>query len=254
MADIATTLISKCNPDPTNAGKMLLALNALGMVFAAASNTFAAATDKNTSAEDKKFLVPAGAVTGVANIGLYYTLTTSVINHLQGAKKLNPDGSVKKEIKGLAQKALDTMSEEDIVKNAKVYAQDKIQKAQKGFLGTSIGKKSKEYVQSMQDTFLKGDMPTKEAIEAYKSDFKSGAGVLGAFIGAVVGCAVLTPLIRDVSAYFVQKRMEKTNPELAEKPYRPYFDPSHIGAGKYGKKQPLSMKTYMAFTRGNMKV
>ena len=80
MADIATTLISKCNPDPTKAGKMLLALNALGMVFAAASNTFAAATDKNTSAEDKKFLVPAGAVTGVANIGLYYTLTTSVIN------------------------------------------------------------------------------------------------------------------------------------------------------------------------------
>ena len=55
-------ILEACNPDPSKAGKTLLVLNAAGMIAAAASNTFAAAVDKNTSAEDKKFLVPAGAV------------------------------------------------------------------------------------------------------------------------------------------------------------------------------------------------
>ena len=39
-------------------GTMLLILNAVGMVFAAASNTFAIAADKNTKPEDKKILLP----------------------------------------------------------------------------------------------------------------------------------------------------------------------------------------------------
>ena len=80
------------------------------------------------------------------------------------------------------------------------------------------------------------------------------SGVAGAFFGAVVGCAVLTPIIRDVSAYFVQKHMEKKNPELKEQPYRPYFQPTKLDGVNYAKKQPLSMKSYMAFTNSGMKI
>ena len=46
--------------------------------------------------------------------------------------------------------------------------------------------------------------------------------------------------------------MEKKNPEMKEQPYKPYFEPTRIESARYGevKKQPLSMKSYMAFTNG----
>ena len=65
--------------NPAKAGVALLALNVFSTALAAAANTVAAATDKNTSAEDKKFLVPAGIATGIANIGLYLAFTLKVI-------------------------------------------------------------------------------------------------------------------------------------------------------------------------------
>ena len=74
--------VDNFNPEK-DAGKVLLVLNAAGMLFAAASNTFAAAADKNTSAEDKKFLVPSGIVTGAANIALYYKLTQKIMDRLK---------------------------------------------------------------------------------------------------------------------------------------------------------------------------
>ena len=78
MAKVVDKLINSLNPN-VSSGKTLLVLNALGMAFAALSNTFAAAKDKNTSAEDKKFLIPAGLVTGVANIGIYFGMTKKMI-------------------------------------------------------------------------------------------------------------------------------------------------------------------------------
>ena len=82
-SDLPTKLLSSCNPDPTKAGNTLLVLNALGMLFAAASDTFAAAIDKNTPADEKKFLIPAGVATGAAKIGLYYLMTDKIIKKLK---------------------------------------------------------------------------------------------------------------------------------------------------------------------------
>ncbi len=229
-------ILESCNPSK-NAGKALLVLNAAGMIFAAISNTCAAAVDKNTSKEDKKFLVPAGAVTGVANIGIYYLMTSKIIKFLQRAAE-------KIEIK-----------DENVLK----FIKKKIDKKSKGLF-----KKDDKYIQSMKDTFFEGGKLTDAAIFEgknltdaarldYKNSLKAGTGVLGAFIGAVVGCAVLTPIIRDVSAYFVQKHREKENPSLEEKPYMPYFDPSHLKPGQLirANKKPLTMKNYMAFTNSN---
>ncbi len=240
MADLSNSfskLLKSCNPDPEKAGKVLLVLNAAGMIFAALSNTFATAIDKNTSKEDKGFLIPAGIATGVANIGLYYALTIKIINGLKDA----------------AVAATNALERDDLVKNSKEYALKQIDKASKGLF-----KKSDNYIASMKEAFIdsKG-LPTPEAITTYKADKVAGAGVLGAFVGAVVSCAILTPIIRDVSAYFVQKMMEKRNPEMSQKPYRPYFDPSHIGDGPYRRhhgNQPLSMRSYMLYTNGNMKI
>lgn len=234
MALNLASLIKKFNPEPEKAGKILLMLNAAGMVFAAASNTVAAAKDKNTSAEDKKFLVPAGAVTGVANIGLYYLFTDKVIKGLENG----------------AENYIKNMNKEKLSDKALEYANNSIKKASK-----SLFKKSDEYISSMKATLIdNGGKATQKAKEIFAHDLKGGAGVLGAFIGAVVGCSVLTPIIRDVSAYFVQKKMEKNNPELQTKQYRPYFDPIHIRKNAKHKYQPLSMKSYMAFTNKGMKV
>ena len=229
------SLIKSCTPDPKKAGKTLLVINAMGMVFAALSNTYAAAVDKNTSAEDKKFLVPAGLVTGVANIGLYYTMTTGII---EGLKKS-------------ADKAIEAMKPEDLSKKALELVDKKIAKA-----------KSVEIADSLKKLFKNEDGSINDAAKKlYKDNNKAAAGVLGAFVGAVIGCAILTPIIRDVSAYFVQKRMEKNNPKLKDQPYKPYFEPTRIESVRYGnvveqpKRQPLSMKSYMAFANSpSMKI
>lgn len=233
MADLMQNLIKACNPDPSKAGNTLLVLNALGMVFAAASNTVAAATDKNTSAEDKKFLVPAGVATGVANIGIYFLMTKKIIKSLE---------------KGAA-KVVESMNSEDLAKRAADFAKKTIAKKEKGLLGTGLFKNA-DLAESMKQNFFQNNKITETAKNLYKENVKGAGSVLGAFIGAVIGCSILTPIIRDVSAYIMQKKMEKNNPGMSEKPFRPYFDPSHIGGG-YGRKQPLSMTSFMAFTSGN---
>ena len=229
--------VDNFNPEK-DAGKVLLMLNAAGMLFAAASNTFAAAADKNTSAEDKKFLVPSGIVTGAANIALYYKLTKKIMDGL----------------KDVTNKYVANLSDSELAKKAKEVALAKINKAEKGFLGTGLFKKKPDFVQSMKSTLLTNDgVVTEAAINEFKKQLPNGASVMGAFIGAVIGSAIITPIIRDISAYFVQKGMEKRNPHLKDVPYKPYFDPAHIESRRYGQLQ-IPMKNYMAFTRRGMKV
>jgi len=284
-------LLKACNPDPSKAGKTLLVINAMGMVFAALSNTFAAAVDKNTSAEDKKFLVPAGFMTGIANIGLYFALTTKIIDHLQGkkakianSKEVNIKNPIikklleiakpkeKKEIKGLAQHILEIIDKEEgaIKENATSYVCKQIYKATKDEdrLSSAIKTLIKNPTEDLSETIkkqptlddlkkaLKNIEITDDAIKAYKETFKSGFGVLGAFIGAIIGCAILTPIIRDISAYAIQKHMKKKNPTLnSDYHFIHYIDPIHVQSGRYvHKKQPLSMKTYMASTSGSLKI
>ena len=233
MADFAK-FMNNFNPDPEKAGNLLLGLNVLGMISAAVTNTFAAAVDKNTSAEDKKFLIPAGIATGFANIGIYYLMTDKIIAKLKKAvgvtiENMKKDGTLDEKAKALATKT--------------------IEKAEGGIFKTGIGKKSADLVESMkQNLFDKNGQITDVARNLYEDNAKAAVGVAGAFFGAVVGCAILTPIIRDVSAYFIQKRMEKKNPELKEKPYMPYFQLTKVDSSKYSKKQPLSMKSYMAST------
>ena len=248
---VAKLLEGPLNIDPSKAGKTLLGLNVLGMAAAAASDTVAAAIDKDTSAEDKKFLIPAGVAAGIAKIGIYFTMTTAIINKLQG--KEDEAGNVT--VKGFAHKVMGEMEKTgELEANVKEYAKKVISKAEKGFLGTGLFKKSDDYIQSMKTTLdLKSEEGLKEATKLYKTNIKSGFGVLGAFVGAVVGSAILAPIIRDVSAWAVQKMREKKNPELKELPYTPYFGPLGTRMG-YVKNQPLSMKNYMASVGGNMKV
>lgn len=184
-------------------------------------------------------------------------MTTAIINKLQGKIEYNKDSSVKKVIKGVADSALELMEQNKTFdSNALVYADKTIKKAEKGFLGTGLFKKSDEYINSMKATLKDGDVLTDAAKNLYRSNFKSGFGVLGAFIGAIVGSAFLTPIIRDISAWAIQRMREKKNPELKEQPYQPYFAPKGIDSlRRDGKKQPLTMKNYMAFANsGNMKV
>ena len=246
---IAKLLSGPLNIDPSRAGKTLLGLNAVGMAAAAASDTFAAAVDKNTSAEDKKFLIPAGVATGIAKIGIYFTMTTAIIDRLQGNDK--------KGIKGLAGKALEQMDEKTFDSNVFNYVTKKIakaEKAEKGLLGTGLFKKQAGYAETMKNALLADGKITDKAKDLFKGNFKAGFGVLGAFIGVIVGSAILTPIIRDVSAWAIQKIREKKNPELKDKPYQPYFSTTGFGDLHQNAKQPLSMKSYMAFTNGNMKI
>jgi hypothetical protein len=222
----------------------MLFLSVAGMISAAVTNTFAAAIDKNTSAEDKKFLVPAGAVTGVANIGVYYLMTDKMIRSLEKSA-----GNY------IAKLATENTPEFD--KKATAYIESIIKKAQGGLFKNND--KQIKRVAEMKKALLKDKETIAGGISDYAKDLyanhaKSGAGVLGAFAGAVIGCSILTPIIRDVSAWAIQKIREKKNPEIKDEPIKPYFEPTRLNYSKYGNK-PLTLKNYMNFTnQGNMKV
>ncbi len=224
----------------TSAGDKLLAINTFSMVLAAITNTVAAAIDKNTSQEDKKFLVPAGLATGIANIGIYFAMTRQIIKSLE--KK--------------ADEVVHNMAKDGVTldKRTLEYVNKTITKAE----NAKIFKKSPEELKAMREALLenpnvkdilKDGIISQKAISDYGNSVKEAASVAGSFIGVVVGCGILTTIIRDVSAYFVQKHLEKKNPKYKEAPYRPYFDPGHFKVGYANKKQPLNMNTYMAFTR-----
>ena len=244
LADIMKRLASFS--DPKKAGSALMWINVFSTAFAAATNTFAAAQDKNTSSEDKKFLIPAGVATGVANVGLYLALTLNVIKAME--KK--------------AEAVIKTMVDNNTIeKNTLEYVNKAVSKAQSGFLKTGLFAKKPEYIQDMKNylledgnvkNILQDGKVTENAIQEYKDTIKGCASVTGAFIGVIIGYGILSPIIRDVSAYFVQKHMEKKNPEYKDAPYRPYFDPGHFKIGYTSKKQPLNMNTYMAFTRSKV--
>jgi hypothetical protein len=256
--------------DPTQKpGKLLLALNAAGMIFAAASNTVAIVVDKNTKPEDKSILVPAGALTGFANIAAYYAITQKIIDCCEEHAAKAVGGTIERKGKKIT---FETPEGIDITSSAKRLGIRQIEKAKNGKFFGLFGKKNKEDVAEIADTFFKGGKelldngadniqdvfknaePTQYAQDAIKKNAKNCASVLGAFAGAVIGCAIITPIIRDIGAYIVQKRLEKKEPELKDAPYRPYFDPSHIKPGYDTIKQPLSMQNYMSFTNGSLKI
>ena len=74
---------------------------------------------------------------------------------------------------------------------------------------------------------------TDYAKELFKDDIKGGLSVLGAFTGAIVGCAIIAPILRDVSAYFIQKQMKKRNPGATEGPFISYT-PTYMSKNMMG--------------------
>ncbi len=261
--------------NPEKPGALLLALNAAGMVFAAMSNTWAIVSDKNTKQEDKKILVPAGAMTGAANIVAYYAITQKIIDSFEKSAVEAVGGTLKqkdKTTKEIIEKVIECPNNFDLAGHTKNFYLGILEKAKNGVFFGLFGKKSKKELEGIADIFFengkellengadnikeafKNANPTKYATQTMQDGIRKGMGVLGAFTGAVIGCSLLTPIIRDIGAYIVQKRLEKEQPELKDKPYRPYFDPTHVGNnGRYFKldKQPLSMKSYMTFTNSS---
>ena len=258
---IVANALNVLNPDKS-AGKILMVLNALGIGLAAAANTYAAATDKNTSAEDKKFLVPAGGVTGLANLGIYFGMTSKLISKLAG--KEDDESALQSAAKTIKTKTTDSLADRvfNLMQDNGTY-KDRVEH----FVENKIAKESKKIkdinvLNNMKKTLKNDDGSlTNYAKQMFREDVRNGFSVVGAFIGAVVGCAVITPILRDVSAYAVQKIRESRNPSLKNKPYMPYFDISHVRTNKYSygishkpDNRPLSMTSYLNFTHGRTRV
>ncbi len=75
----------------TNPDKFLLESTAVGLGLATLSNAFGVAINKETTPEQKKYLIPWEIADGVANLGLFYTLTYGLI---KGAEKLVDSGKI----------------------------------------------------------------------------------------------------------------------------------------------------------------
>ena len=77
---------------------------------------------------------------------------------------------------------------------------------------------------------------------------KGGIKVLASFVGAVVSCNIITPIIRNKLASMAQRKSIKQKVSIVEPNYDPCYQPFFR---KNFDKTQLNMKNYITFTRGN---
>ena len=97
----------------------------------------------------------------------------------------------------------------------------------------------------------KGKIGSKGLNEEGKNLLMGGAGTLASLMGAVVTNNIITPIVRNKCATFVQKKFS-SNQSTANMPvYKPTSSIPYTA-----QKNPMSINSYMAFTKsgGNLKI
>ena len=210
-----------------DAGQSLIHLGAIGWFFSGLAQIVMIACNKNIDKKEKKFLIPQEVSDCVINVGLYYTICQSI---KKTGDKLLENGYI------LPKKAFDALSEfkthsqkniyemlKDEAKNFKFdnVNNKKIKTNVSSFFEYTINyleqKLSKLPFTNPNSTLDKFTTPAQiteklSVLKAAQKDFvkcKNGIGVLTAVAASVLSCNVLTPVARNISANYFQKKLLK---------------------------------------------
>lgn len=216
-------------------GDALIHLGAVGWFFSAAAQITMIARNKDIDKKEKKFLIPQEIADGAINVGLYYTVCAGIKKI--GEKLLENCVFITEETNSV----IDKMRNICVSSGEFVHGlSDKLKmggliKKSKGRL-TDVFRGSLDYLELMgtDSPVLKND-PLKEvfkfvedvdkrallkkeiesALKEYKS-FKNGVGVIAAVGASVLACNLITPIARNMTANYYQKKLvertKKRNP------------------------------------------
>lgn len=231
-------------------GDALIHLGAVGWLFSAAAQITMIAKNKDIDKKEKKFLIPQEVADGVINVGLYYTVCKGIKNLgnrlLENCVFITPKTnefmnnfnnnatSLSEFVKGVSEK----------INNKKVLENGFTRGRLTNFYKGSIAYIEKlvennfnhKYGKPLNDTFSKiKDIKTAEnlkneietALKEFKS-FKNGVGVIAAVGASVLACNLITPVARNLTANYYQKKLiertKKRNP--ITKTATPYILPA----------------------------
>ena len=235
MADFWQKVLTKAWSSYSNdVGKSLIHLGAVGWFFSALAQVVMIASNKDIDKKEKKFLIPQEISDMFINVGLYYTIC-------QFIKKIG-DSCLEK-VDFLTQKTADTIQG---LKNLPVTMKKFVAGAAEEFRTSGIIEKStsKGHLTDTLNGFIKvlenniageksllsQDSVLKPALDKFLSDktpeqalkllkdtkdeftgFKNGVGVLTAVCASILACNIITPIARNITANYYQKRALKRN-------------------------------------------
>lgn len=226
-------------------GKALIHMGAIGWFLSAAAQLGMIATNKDIDKKEKRFLIPQEIADGVINVGLYYSICQG-IKHI--GEKLVEKGTIitktthdtilginRKETTGISnyvdglldefqlQKVLKKRSGNNLsdfydcaikcLQNPKKYI-FKENSLSNEFLSPKFKKAFKKY----NTTELRAQEieVLQNAFQNFKK-FKNGVGVITSVGASILACNLITPIARNMTANYYQKKLMKKHPEIMQK-------------------------------------
>jgi len=214
-------------------GKSLIHLGAAGWFFSALAQIVMISTNDNINKKQKKFLIPQEISDGIINVGLYYTICQGIKNLgdslvENGQILTNDTASFIKKIIGKNTNNLvsDVKRISDAIKDSGLV------KSKKGCNITNLLTGVVNYVKGVDVVAIKNFdelLPTvaqniknnfvnaenNNYVESLNillknfNKFKNGIGVLTAVFASVLACSVITPVLRNASGNYFQKKLVK---------------------------------------------
>ena len=223
-----------------DAGKSLIHLGAIGWFFSGLAQIVMIGRNKNIDKKEKKFLIPQEIADCAINVGLYYTICQTIKK--TGDKLLEKAYMLPKE-------TFDALSEfkkpshrnilemiNDETQNFKINEPDgkRLKANVSTFLDTSIKyleqKLNKLPVQNPNptlDSFVTTEKITEKlnSLKGAQKAFvkcKNGVGVLTAVAASVLSCNIMTPVARNITANYFQRKLLKNQDKEINRPVVSY--------------------------------
>lgn len=232
-------------------GKSLIHLGALGWFLSAAAQVTMIAKNDDISRKEKEFLIPQEIADGVINVGLYYTICQGI---KKGCESLLEKGHfmTQKSFKTIMQLKQSPNSVQDFIKAQSELFRFKgllkgnknkglgnLSSFYKGFINLidrlyvedrGIIKYNEIFKQAFgyyleQKNIEKTRVFVNRAFKDYNL-FKNGMGIVAAVGASVLSCNIITPITRNMTAnYFQKKSIDKNKKNLPQVPPKPYVLP-----------------------------
>lgn len=213
-------------------GVALIHLGAAGWVLSALAQIVMIAKNKDIDKKEKKFLIPQEIADGVINVGLYYTIC-QVIKNIADFSAENIHYMTKRTDEVIQLMNPDNRSASEFIKgfgsSFRALGLSKIKKQRQnlssffdGAINYLNGKNIPENFKPKAD-FLRafGNLANgknlEQQIEYLESAqrnfkaFKNGVGVIAAVGASILACNLITPVARNITANYYQKKLLKRN-------------------------------------------
>lgn len=216
-------------------GIALIHLGAAGWVLSALAQILMLARNKDIDKKEKRFLIPQEIADGAINVGLYYSIC-QVIKNIGDYSAENIQYMTQKTNEVLQLMNPDSRSALEFVKGFGESFRN---------IGLTKIKKQRQNLSSFFDgaiNYLKGEnipegfTPKADFKQAFENlakgrnleqqidyledaqrnfkSYKNGVGVIAAVGASILACNIITPVVRNITANYYQRKLMKRNADI----------------------------------------